>query len=128
MKKTKKIEKTIAERIAKHPMYSPGDLKYLRGKGYSDQEILAFWDRDHGLGCKPVQHRFTYIGSVDEVVRDVLKDNLSPEAVAAIAAFLDAATTKNDEVNRQIAWFVGQLIKMVGGDAAMNRLCDEVGL
>ena len=64
----------------------------------------------------------------EDALADAMKDNLSPEAVAAIAAFLDAATTKNDKVNRQMEWFVEQLIKMVGGDAAMNRLCDEVGL
>ncbi|MCK4626269.1 MAG: hypothetical protein KAV00_13205 [Phycisphaerae bacterium] len=61
-------------------------------------------------------------------IADAMQDNFGPGSLAAIAAFLDAATTKNDEVNRQIAWFVEQLIKMVGGDAAMNRLCDEVGL
>lgn len=62
-----------------------------------------------------------------DALADAMKDNLGPETVAAIAAFLDAATTKSDKVNRQMEWFVAQLIKMVGGDAAMNRLCDEVG-
>jgi len=122
-----KKEHTTAERIAKHPMYSHSDLNYLRKKGYGDQEILAFWDRDHGLGCKPVQHRLTYTGSAAEVVRDVLRDNLSPQAVAAVAAHLFAASTKNDGVNKEIRWFADQLVSMVGTDQ-YNALCEEVGL
>ena len=47
---------SLADRIAKHPMYSPSDLAYFRRKGYSDEEILAFWDRDHTMGCKPCHH------------------------------------------------------------------------
>lgn len=47
---------SIAERIAKHPMNTPSDLTYFRRKGYSDAEILAFWDRDHAMGCKPCHH------------------------------------------------------------------------
>ena len=119
--------KPIAQRIAEHPMYSPSDLKYLRKKGYSGREIIAFWDRDHKLGCKPVQHRFTYTGETAEVVRDVLRDNLTPQAVAAIAAHLFAASTKNDGVNKEIRWFADQLVSMVGTDQ-YNALCEEVGL
>jgi len=47
---------SLADRIARHPMYSPSDLAYFRRKGYSDEEILAFWDRDHAMGCKPCHH------------------------------------------------------------------------
>jgi len=46
-----------AERIAKHPMNTPSDLAYFRAKGYSDEEVLAFWDRDQSLGYKPTHHR-----------------------------------------------------------------------
>jgi len=122
-----KSKKTTAERIANHPMRSLSDLKYLRKKGYSDSEILAFWDRDHGMGHKPVQHRFTYTGTAAEVVQEVLRDNLSPQAIAAIAAHLFAASTKNDGVNKEIRWFADQLVSMVGTDQ-YNALCEEVGL
>lgn len=40
-----------------HPMYAPDDLRYLRQKGYSDEEIRAFWDRDHAQGKAPCRHR-----------------------------------------------------------------------
>jgi len=120
-------KETTAERIANHPMHSLSDLKYLRKKGYSDQEILAFWDRDHGMGHKPVQHRFTYTGTAGEVVPEVLRDNLSPQTIAAIAAHLFAASTKNDGVNKEIRWLADQLVSMVGTDQ-YNALCEEVGL
>ncbi len=120
-------DKSTADRIATHPMYSPSDLKYLRKKGYSDVEILAFWDRDHDLGCKPVQHRFTHSGVPREVVQEVMRDNLSPQAVAAIAAHLHGlVSTKDAKVNREVAWFTEQLLEMLGEQ--YNALCEEIGL
>ena len=123
-------EARLADRIANHPMYSPSDLKYLRKKGYSDDEILAFWDRDHGMGCKPVHHRHemaAYSGDIKDVLRDVLKDNLSPRAVATIAAHLHGiVNTKDDKVNREVAWFTEQLLDMVGDQ--YNALMEECGL
>lgn len=56
-----------------------------------------------------------------------LKDNLSPQAVAAIAAYLTAARVKNRQVQRQIEWFAGMLVDMLGVDE-FNRLIEEVGL
>ena len=116
-----------AERIASHPMYSPSDLKYLRAKGYSDEEILAFWDRDHGRGCEPVEHRFTYTGLPGEVVQRVMRDNLSPHAIATIATRLNGmALTASGAVNREVAWFIAQLTELVGGPEAAGRLSDEI--
>ena len=122
-----KSKQTIAERIAKHPMYSPGDLKYLRKRGHSDSEILVFWDRDYGMGHEPVKHRFTYSGMPDKVVQDVMQDVLSTQAVVAIAAHLFAASTKNESVNKEIRWLADQLVSVVGTDQ-YNALCEEVGL
>jgi len=120
-------KETTAERIANHPMHSLSDLKYLRKKGYNDAEILAFWDRDHGMGHKPVEHRFTYSGTPGEVVQEVLRDNLSPQAIAAIAAHLHGIVkTKDEKVNREVAWFTEQLLEMLGDQ--YNALCEEVGL
>ena len=66
----------------------------------------------------------------DETLFEALKDNLSPEAVAAIAAYLVArpAEAPNKAVNRELNWFTDQLVELVGGDEAFNRLCEEVGL
>ena len=123
-----KSKKSTADRIADHPMYSDSDLKYLRNKGYSDTEILAFWDRDHGMGCKPVEHRLTYSGTTGEVVQEVLRDNLSPEAVAAIISYLQPVNTKDSAVNKEVEWFSGQLVQLLGGYEQHTRLANELGL
>ena len=73
--------------------------------------------------------RVTVPDAVDEqILFDAIRDNLSPQAVAAVAAFLRAASTNNRAVNRQIQWFATQLIELVGGGDEHNRLCEEVGL
>lgn len=124
----RKSKKSTAERIASHPMYSASDLKYLRNKGYTDAEVLAFWDRDHGMGHKPVEHRLTYAGTAPEVLRDVLKDNLSPEAVAAVVSYLQPVSTRSSAVNKEIEWFSGQLVELLGGHQQQTRLANELGL
>ena len=67
---------------------------------------------------------------VDDTLSETLKDNLSPEAVAAIAAYLVARPTEapNAAVNRELNWFTDRLVDLVGGDEAFNRLCEELGL
>lgn len=73
--------------LHRHPMYSNSDLRYLRKKGYSDEEILAFWDRDHADGKTPVHHRtkVTFEGielpSASEAIQHA---NADPEMDTAI--------------------------------------------
>jgi len=57
-----------------------------------------------------------------------LKDNLSPQAVATIAVCLQPAKTNNPAVDREVRWFADQLVVLVGGPEAQNRLAEEVGL
>ncbi len=57
-----------------------------------------------------------YSGEMTDVLRDVLKDHLSPEAVAAIAAHLGPAEGKRAKVAREGAWFRGLLIETLGVD------------
>jgi len=57
-----------------------------------------------------------------------LQDSLSPQAVAAIVAFLQPARTASENVNTQIRWFADVLVETVGGHDAISDLCDEVGL
>ena len=64
----------------------------------------------------------------EEMLIDALRDNLSPHAVAAMAAYLQGATTKNQDVNRQVHWFAELLATVVGGEDEINRLAEEVGL
>ena len=72
--------------------------------------------------------RVTVPDAIDEGdLAAALKDNLSPQAVAALAAYLTAARVKNRQVQRQIEWFAGMLVDMLGVDE-FNRLIEEVGL
>jgi len=76
----------------------------------------------------PERHdHVAYEGDAAEVLRDVLKDNLSPQAVAVIAAHLHGLVhTKSDRMNREVAWFTDLLLNLVGDQ--YNALCEEAGL
>ncbi|KPJ77413.1 MAG: hypothetical protein AMK72_01050 [Planctomycetes bacterium SM23_25] len=77
----------------------------------------------------PERHdHVAYEGAAAEVLKDLLRDNLSPQAVAAIAAFLQPARTKDNAVNRQLRWFAEALTELVGGPEMQGRLAEEVGL
>ena len=116
----------LAERIKHHPMNTASDLAYLRGKGYSDAEILAFWDRDHAQGQRPVHH-----GEAVAALTTFLKANLSPEAVAALANAVRVQINgglKDRAVRRQLKWFAEHLVEMLGDEDAYRRACREAGL
>ena len=69
-----------------------------------------------------------YEGDAADVLKDVLRDTLSPQAVAAIVAYLQPAKTKDKAVNRQLRWFADRLTELVGGAEQLGRLTDELGL
>ena len=64
----------------------------------------------------------------DEELAEALRDALSPDAVAAIAACLGSARTNDASVNGQVEWFRGQLVAMLGGPEEQARLAAELGL
>jgi len=73
-------------------------------------------------------------GAVDQqAFKKVIRDNLSPEAVASIIAFLRPATfykPANEDAMRtlrQVEWFADTLTDMLGAEEH-NRLMDELGL
>jgi hypothetical protein len=76
----------------------------------------------------PQRHEtVAYSGEAVEVLRDVLRDSLSPQAIAAIAAHLHGIVKTSDEkVNGEAAWFTGQLLELLGDQ--YNALCEELGL
>ena len=79
------------------------------------ERLLTEWG---GMGDDPAK----------DVLAAALREYLSPQAVVAIAAFLQPATTKSAEVNRQIQWFAELLTEVVGGGEEHDRLCEEIGL
>ncbi|MGD9719898.1 MAG: hypothetical protein AB7O59_01640 [Pirellulales bacterium] len=73
-------------------------------------------------------------GAVDqEAFEKVVRDNLSPEGVATIIAFLQPAAfyrpANEEAVNglRQAEWLADTLTDMLGVDE-VNRLMEELGL
>ena len=62
-----------------------------------------------------------------ELLAEAIREVLSPEAVAAIAAHLLAAKTNSSQINRQVAWFTDHLIQMLGVNE-YPRLCERLGL
>jgi hypothetical protein len=64
----------------------------------------------------------------EDLLIDALRENLSPEAVAAIASWLQPATVADASVNQEIGWFRGVLIDALGGYEQQNRLAEELGL
>ncbi len=59
---------------------------------------------------------------------DALRESLSPEAVAAIASWLQPARTNDENVDREIRWLAEQLAQALGGWDQQNRLAEELGL
>ena len=73
--------------------------------------------------------RVTVPEAIDEAVLfDALRDNLSPQAIAAIISCLQINRTTNIDVDRQVHWFSEELIKLLGGYEQQNRLAEELGL
>ena len=73
-------------------------------------------------------------GAVDqEAFETVIRDNLSPEGVATIIAFLQPATMYKGPTEeaqrglRELEWLANTLIDLLGVDE-YNRLLEELGL
>lgn len=73
-------------------------------------------------------------GAVDQQAFDtVIRENLSPEGVATIIAFLQPATMykaptpKAEQGLRELEWFANTLIDLLGVEG-YDRLIDELGL
>ena len=59
---------------------------------------------------------------------DAIREQLSPHAVASIVAYLQPARTNNQDVDRQVAWFADELVKLLGGHEQQAQLAEELGL
>jgi hypothetical protein len=60
------------------------------------------------------------------ILKDALRDNLSPEAVAMLAASIDHEVVKDEKVASEVKWFRDLLVEMVGGEDEVNRVCDDL--
>jgi len=69
-----------------------------------------------------------YSGEQTALLRDVLRDALSPQAVAAMATYLLAGKTANKKVACEMMWFTNLLVMdVLGGPEALDRLVEEAG-
>ena len=64
----------------------------------------------------------------EDLLADALRENLSPHAVAAIAAYLRTVRTSDPKVDREVQWFAERLADALGGWDQQNRLAEELGL
>ena len=62
-----------------------------------------------------------------EELKEALKDNLTPEAIATIAAYLQTVQIANQSVDREVAWFNNLLVDMLGTEE-YNKLKEELDL
>jgi len=80
------------------------------------------------------ENRERMSGAIDqEAFEQAIRENLSPEGVATIIAFLQPATMQKaptEEAHRglcELEWFADTLIELLGVDR-YDRLLDELGL
>ena len=74
------------------------------------------------------QVRVTVPDNNDEnILLAAIRENLSPQAVTAMAAYLQTVQTKNAAVNQEVAWLTKELIKLLGV-AQYNAMLEEIGL
>ena len=57
---------------------------------------------------------------------EVLRNTLSPEAIAGIAYIVHCVTTNDKAANKQIQWFADILAEMVGGWDAQEKMAEEL--
>ena len=63
-----------------------------------------------------------------ELLAEAIRETLSPEAVAAIVAYLQPAKTNDESVNRELGWFALELVDLLGGYDEQSQLAEELGL
>lgn len=89
---------------------------------------------NYGRTRKPKVVTPTVKAAVDQdALEKVVRDNLTPEGVAATVAFLRVAgshypsTEAGKDALQQVAWLADKLQRMIGVKE-YNRLLDEIGL
>jgi hypothetical protein len=115
------IETTLAK-IAKEQM----QIETLETRKHDalDFHTVAVWEAKSALQAAYDAGRADASASLI----DALRENLSPEAVAAIASWLQPARTNDQNVDREVRWFAEQLAQALGGWDQQNRLAEELGL
>lgn len=121
---TTATENTLAK-IAKEQM----QIETLETRKFDalDFHTVAVWEAKSALQAAYDAGRADATPGSAALV-DALRENLSPEAVAAIASWLQPARTNDENVDREVRWFAEQLAQALGGWDQQSRLAEELGL
>lgn len=134
--------KPNATDIKNHPQYTDSDYNYLKGKGYSDEEVKNFWDRDHASGNDPLVHKKAppvtevigdpdfykkqaLLDGVHKVGNDLLNNPMLAEHHDNIRRKLEGLKANPDA--KSAAQVAGDL-KLIASKAASHRIGDTVHL
>jgi len=60
-------------------------------------------------------------------LENALRESMTPQAIVAIAAHLQAARVQDDGINLEIRWLESVLRDMIGPDN-FNKIADEIGV
>ena len=63
---------------------------------------------------------------MDDQLREWMQENMSPQAVAVVAAALRGLPIDDKQAHVEARWFRDELMAVVGGEEAMNDLVAEV--
>lgn len=113
---------TIISKIAKQHLHIQ-TLK-TRKRDCLDFHNVAVWEVGDALEAA---YRAGQASKTPQMI-EAICDNLSPDAVGAIAARLHNTQTNDDNVNREVLWFTQQLIQALGGKEQQERVAKELGL
>jgi hypothetical protein len=70
-----------------------------------------------------------YSGEGKKVLADVVRDNLSPQAVAAVVRCILTGKRARADIDREVLWLTNLLVSdVLGGPEALDRLVKEAGL
>ena len=70
-----------------------------------------------------------YSGEGKKVLADVVRDNLSPQAVAAVVRCILTGKRARADVDREVLWLTNLLVSdVLGGPEALDRLVTEAGM
>ncbi len=92
------------------------------------REFLTGWIKPSARQDAGNGKKVTVPENDEQDLLDAIREQLSPEAVAAIVCCLQINRTNNPEVDRQVRWFHDQLCRLLGGHEQQSQLAEELGL
>lgn len=115
-----KTTNAIISKIAKQHLHIQ-TLK-TRKRDCLDFHNVAVWEVGDALDAA---YRAGQASTSQQII-EAICDNISPDAVGAIATCLHNTKTNDENVNREVLWFTQQLIQALGGKEQQKRIAKEL--